>query len=243
MRSFPNEPPSVLLPGLPDKPTQQRQREHRRQQPWRITPPNKLARKRPHQAERQKIACPLASSHITAVRLGGGASRMRTFSVQRDEPLFDCQAIKDHGLSTTLPTVVRRATDADWGDITRIFTTVVSTAQWLPEAARAETDFAAASEGEEIWVAERPGVGVCGFISVWRPESFIHHLYIDPRFHRQGIGTALLESLANWLPEPWTLKCAAANTLAFAFYTARGWKQIETGVSENGPYFLLAHQH
>lgn len=143
-------------------------------------------------------------------------------------------------MSSTLQ--VRRATEADWVDVTRIFTTVISSAQWLPEAARAETDFAAASEGEEIWVAERPEGGVCGFISVWRPQSFIHHLYVDPRFQRQGVGTALLASLADWLPEPWTLKCVAANSLALAFYSARGWKPIETGVSENGRYILLEHQ-
>lgn len=126
-------------------------------------------------------------------------------------------------------------------DVARIFTTVISTAPWLPEFARAQTDFAAASEGEDVWVAARPTDGICGFISVWRPQSFIHHLYVDPRFHHQGVGTALLASLADWLPAPWTLKCAAANTLAHAFYTARGWRTIDTGVSENGPYFLLEH--
>jgi len=145
-------------------------------------------------------------------------------------------------LHTRSSTLVRRATEDDLIAVARIFTTIISTAQWLPEHSRTETNFAAASEGEDVWVAERPAVGICGFISVWRPQSFIHHLYVDPRFHHQGVGTALLASLADWLPEPWTLKCAASNTAALVFYESRGWRTIDTGVSENGPYFLLEHQ-
>ncbi len=145
-------------------------------------------------------------------------------------------------MSSSSSILVRAATESDLIEVARIFQTVVSSAQWLPESSRAATDFAAASEGEDVWVAYRESLGICGFISVWRPQSFIHHLYVDPRYHRQGIGTALLRSLADWLPGPWTLKCAAANTSAIAFYTAQGWRRIDTGISENGKYFLLEHQ-
>ena len=144
-------------------------------------------------------------------------------------------------MSSSSSILIRAATESDLIDVVRIFQTVVSSAQWLPESSRGATDFAAASEGEDVWVAYKKSIGVCGFISVWRPQSFIHHLYVDPRCHRQGIGTALLASLADWLPAPWTLKCAAANTSALAFYTARRWKSIDTGISENGKYILLEY--
>jgi GNAT superfamily N-acetyltransferase len=151
------------------------------------------------------------------------------------------QVIQELRLSSSSSIFIRAATESDLIDAARIFQTVVSSAQWLPESSRSATDLAAASEGEDISVAYRKTTGVCGFISVWRPQSFIHHLYVDPRCHRQGVGTALLASLADWLPAPWTLKCAAANTSALAFYTAHGWKPIDTGISENGKYILLEY--
>ncbi|WP_417735119.1 GNAT family N-acetyltransferase [Rosistilla oblonga] len=134
---------------------------------------------------------------------------------------------------------IRRATPADTIDAGRIFRDVVSSAHWLPVASRLQTDFAAASEGEDVFVCCDAENVVQGFVAVWRPEAFIHHLYVDSRFRNQGVGTLLLDSLDSWLPRPWTLKCANANHAAMAFYLSRGWRLIAEGENEHGSYSVL----
>ena len=78
-----------------------------------------------------------------------------------------------------------------------------------------------------------------GFVSVFEPGVFIHHLFVAPTYQSQGIGDALLESLTSWLPTPWHLKCVKANARAIKFYRVRGWEQVEEGRGPDGPYVLL----
>lgn len=78
-----------------------------------------------------------------------------------------------------------------------------------------------------------------GLVGVWEPESYIHHLYVDARFQRQGVGTALLDALEGGLPKPWRLKCVQANHQALAFYQASGFKAIEAGQGRHGAYVLM----
>ncbi|QDS87903.1 Acetyltransferase (GNAT) family protein [Rosistilla ulvae] len=134
---------------------------------------------------------------------------------------------------------IRRATPADQIVAGRIYRDVVSSAHWLPAASRSQTDFAAASVGEEVFVCCDAENVSQGFVAVWRPDAFSHHLYVDSRFRNQGVGTLLLDSLEGWLPRPWTLKCANANRAAIAFYLARGWRWIDTGENEHGQYSVL----
>jgi len=101
------------------------------------------------------------------------------------------------------------------------------------------TDFAQTTKGERVYVAVSEAGLLVGAVTVWQPESFIHCLFVDQQFQGQGIGTLLLESLIPWLPFPWKLKCLATNHAALAFYRRRGWKKLETGLGEQGTYFLL----
>ncbi|MDB6078304.1 MAG: acetyltransferase [Akkermansiaceae bacterium] len=102
------------------------------------------------------------------------------------------------------------------------------------------SDFADQTQGEVIHVAESPDGTLAGFVSVWEPESFVHHLFIDPRFHRQGIGKLLLRSLETWLPFPHELKCLVANQRAAAFYAAMGWREIDRGSDPFGAYLVMS---
>lgn len=97
---------------------------------------------------------------------------------------------------------------------------------------------AAQSEGEMILPASREQQ-VIGFISVWEPDRFIHHLYVHPDHQGTGIGKALIDAVAQRYPGPLTLKCVAANHAALAFYRHTGWHQISTGTGPDGDYFLL----
>ena len=78
-----------------------------------------------------------------------------------------------------------------------------------------------------------------GFISVWEPDAFVHHLYVRRPDRRRGVGGTLLDSLDGRIPRPWRLKCLRANDEALAFYLNRSWKEISSGEGDEGPFALL----
>ncbi|WP_084804007.1 GNAT family N-acetyltransferase [Bradyrhizobium sp. NAS80.1] len=75
---------------------------------------------------------------------------------------------------------------------------------------------------ETIYVAEEAGI-VVGFVTVYEPDDFLHHLYIHPTASRRGIGTALLNLALHRHGGYLKLKCQARNTSARAFYRRAGW--------------------
>jgi L-amino acid N-acyltransferase YncA len=137
---------------------------------------------------------------------------------------------------------VRRAKAIDAQAVQNIYAHCISTADWLPEQARAAVDFAQSSIGELVHVATTPNGEVVGFISVQPSESFVHHLYVRYDARGKGVGRQLLLSLLSlqpWLAAPWRLKCVRANQRALAFYIRFGWYEVTTGESEHGPYAVL----
>ena len=78
-----------------------------------------------------------------------------------------------------------------------------------------------------------------GFISVWEPESFIHHLYVRSSSRGHGIGGALVDALSARIPRPWRLKCLRANSAATAFYLSRGWREVSSGTGDEGAFAVL----
>ena len=128
---------------------------------------------------------------------------------------------------------------ADAPAVQRIYAMCISTADWLPERARTAVDFARASVGERVHVATAPNGEVAGFVSVQPSRSFVHHLFVHPDAHGKGVGRQLLLALE---PVAWRLKCVRANERAIEFYLKCGWREIESGESEHGPYALLEWQ-
>lgn len=99
---------------------------------------------------------------------------------------------------------------------------------WASPSAFALDDFDSQTEGEAILISEdhdRP----TGFITVWRPTNFIHHLHVDPRKLRRGTGQSLLSALPGWKTVQYQLKCVSANQAALAFYLANGFVEIGAG--------------
>ncbi|MEW4565570.1 GNAT family N-acetyltransferase [Bremerella sp. JC770] len=126
---------------------------------------------------------------------------------------------------------IRAAQPSDAVELQALFEQLVSSP--------GNADFAQTTKGERVYVAVSEAGLLVGAVTVWQPESFIHCLFVDRQFQGQGIGTQLLESLIPWLPFPWKLKCLATNQSALAFYRRHGWKKLETGLGEQGTYFLL----
>jgi len=113
-----------------------------------------------------------------------------------------------------------------------------TTFYWIDSAKFQVKDFERDTKDEFILTAKLDNVTV-GFISLYVKANFIHHLYVDQKFHGKGIGTALLEAAKKKLHFPLTLKCLENNTKAVSFYLKNGFVQRERGLSHQGAYILF----
>lgn len=138
---------------------------------------------------------------------------------------------------------LRRSEATDLSALADIFlTTRLQAFHWCDPASFRLEDFVTQTTGEIIHVAEETnGGGLLGFISVWPPDSFVHHLYVIPGHQRSGTGTALLKSLSTWLPLPYRLKCLTENHAALAFYRKHGWTDRGSGSDALGDYLLMEY--
>jgi len=109
---------------------------------------------------------------------------------------------------------------------------------WRPIDAFRLGDFDEQTKDEFILVAERDGIAV-GFLSLWQPDEFIHHLFVDPAWMRCGVGSVLLHALPGWPTTRYRLKCLSRNVSALAFYSHHGFIEIGSGVGEDGDYRLM----
>jgi len=134
---------------------------------------------------------------------------------------------------------IRLAQTSDAEALQSLFARFIKAAQWLPPGSDQGRNFARITQGEQVYVAVSEAGEILGAVTVWQPESFIHCLFVAAEHQGQGVGTKLLESLADWLPFPWRLKCVATNRSALRFYQRRGWRTLETGRGDDGIYFLL----
>jgi GNAT superfamily N-acetyltransferase len=98
------------------------------------------------------------------------------------------------------------------------------------------SDFLVDTKGESVAVAEESNHGVVGFVGIWFPDHFIHHLYVLPDRHRCGFGKALLEYALTQIGRPARLKCQQRNRNACDFYTHLGWRPGETGYDSIGDW-------
>ncbi|ELP6759556.1 GNAT family N-acetyltransferase [Vibrio vulnificus] len=108
---------------------------------------------------------------------------------------------------------------------------------WLDTSCYQLSDFTRDTEGERVLVAVAGGE-VLGFISIWEPENFIHHLYISNDHQGKKVGTRLLEK-AKSLYGSLSLKCMSENKKAIGFYESNGFMKAEKGADSLGDYYLM----
>lgn len=95
--------------------------------------------------------------------------------------------------------VVRAARRTDWPALRALYLHARrDTFAWLPAERFAAGDFDEHTRGEALLVAQARDEGIVGFVSVWEPERFVHHLYVAGTRLREGIGAALLRALPGW---------------------------------------------
>ncbi|EHR1015693.1 GNAT family N-acetyltransferase [Vibrio parahaemolyticus] len=108
---------------------------------------------------------------------------------------------------------------------------------WLDIVSYELEDFERDTEGEDIWVANEFNE-VVGFISIWAPENFIHHLYVNPSKLRSGVGLKLLNFAKRRYPNL-SLKCLTQNRNATEFYLSQGFTIVETVDNGAESYHLM----
>ena len=135
---------------------------------------------------------------------------------------------------------VRLAQPTDAPAVQGIFERALTRADWLRAGAEPDTDFVHNSSCETVHVCSADDGVVRGFIAVYEPGSFVHHLYVDAAFQGQGVGRAILAAVVDSQPDkPWRLKCVLVNTRARAFYAKTGWRETETAMGSQGLYVVL----
>ncbi|WP_159873443.1 MULTISPECIES: GNAT family N-acetyltransferase [unclassified Raoultella] len=135
---------------------------------------------------------------------------------------------------------VRQATRHDWPALLRLF--LVSrcrTFTWLNVSDFHLSDLDKQTEGETLWLAQDAQGEVAGFISVWMPGHFIHHLHVATAYQGCGVGKMLLRALPGWQQHGYQLKCLTRNDLALAFYKTCDFVMVREGTSDEGEYRLL----
>lgn len=137
------------------------------------------------------------------------------------------------------PFSIRAATAEDRELLAKLYRECLERADWFPKAALAQIDFERDTLEELVLFAADEEGKPLGFIGVWEPESFIHHLYVAEAQRGRGVGRALLAALVGKVPYPWRLKCVVANHAAHGFYTSLGWYEVERAHGDRGEYALL----
>ncbi|MEZ8773256.1 GNAT family N-acetyltransferase [Vibrio sp. 10N.247.310.17] len=113
----------------------------------------------------------------------------------------------------------------------------LATFTWLDTVEFDLSDFDRDTEGESIWVAIESNK-VVGFVSIWAPECFIHHLFVSPRKLRGGVGLKLLDLAKQQYPSL-SLKCLSQNINATEFYLSQGFTITETVGNGAESYHLM----
>lgn len=135
---------------------------------------------------------------------------------------------------------VRRARPDEIADCAALYDRVVrETFTWLPTEGAADLFLAEAVE-EEVYVAEIEG-RIVGLASFYRPDNFLHSLYVDEAARGQGVGSALLAHVRSIADGRISLKVQKLNTGAIAFYRRHGMETGEHGdpTAPGGGWFKM----
>ncbi|HEV2532707.1 GNAT family N-acetyltransferase [Phenylobacterium sp.] len=122
---------------------------------------------------------------------------------------------------------VRRARPEELAACADLYVRVLrDTFTWQPPERHHREDFLRAARDEEIYVAVE-GEEILGLAAFFRPQNFLHSLYVGPR--GKGVGKALLDRICAEASGPVSLKVQAPNRRAQRFYAREGFSCVERG--------------
>lgn len=126
---------------------------------------------------------------------------------------------------------IRRARADELARCADVYVAVLrETFTWLPPERHRREKFLEDARREEVYVA-LDGDRILGIAAFYRPQNFIHSLYVTER--GRGIGKALLDHLQASVDGPLALKCQAKNVRAQAFYLREGFLVTDRGVTDD----------
>jgi ribosomal protein S18 acetylase RimI-like enzyme len=118
---------------------------------------------------------------------------------------------------------IRRARPDEMSACAALYVRVLTeTFTWMAPDRHSTDDFLGAARDEEVYVAVDDDGLIIGLAALYRPDSFLHSLYVDDR--GRGVGRALLDHICRLADGPVSLKCQTANTRAQAFYLREGFR-------------------
>lgn len=133
---------------------------------------------------------------------------------------------------------IRKLSKKDHQRVFEIYCHCRQSPLFLTETAGSVEEFLKLLEDEKCYVVESYGI-VEGFISVYPPQSFVHHLYVSENSQGKGFGKALVNFAGNKFDNPLSLKCERINTKALDFYEKTGWKFFSEGSDFSGSGYIL----
>ena len=126
---------------------------------------------------------------------------------------------------------IRRAGAEELAACADLYVSVLrETFTWLPPERHRREKFLEDARREEVYVA-LDGGRLVGMAAFYRPQNFIHSLYVSER--GRGVGKALLDHLQASTDRALALKCQAKNVRAQAFYLREGFQVTERGVTDD----------
>jgi len=141
----------------------------------------------------------------------------------------------------TLAFAIRRARSDEISACAALYERVGNaTFVWRPKNWFKAADFLRFAKEEAVYLAESNGQ-ILGILSLYRPEAFVHCLYVDLPAQGLGVGTALLAHAAKEARGPLSLKVDEPNTRALAFYKQLGFIERDNG-EDMGTRWLLMRQ-
>lgn len=139
--------------------------------------------------------------------------------------------------------IIRRGTPADVPRALEIWRAAVdATHGFLTPEHRAEIDVMVAEQflpNAKLWLATDDDEYPVGFLVM--DGSMIDALFVDPTFHGQGYGTALLNHALELAPNA-TVDASEQASNALPFYLARGFRVVGRSVTDpQGRPYPLVH--
>jgi len=131
--------------------------------------------------------------------------------------------------------IIRDSSETDWKGLARVYNLARAKVSCFSSGELSLQQFKSISSNEEIQLATE-GEEVIGFVSIWPPERFVHHLYVQPDFQNKGVANTLIEAGIARYGLPLTLKSLVANTIACKFYEKNNWVILGTGYGSEGAY-------
>lgn len=94
-------------------------------------------------------------------------------------------------------------------------------------------EFMAHTRDEEVYVAIDGGV-IVGVAALYRPNSFVHYLFVEAGHRSTGVGGDLLAVVGSLADAPISLKVQIMNLRGRAFYEREGLEVFEQGQDRDG---------